>query len=147
MNYYEKADNLLVGLSRHIGLKEPQHLDKYGETWLVSEGKKFLFRLNEIQRELTVSAYIAPLSGENTKKLVLRELLSSNFFWANTGGGVLGLDNTSGWICLSNTYKLDSTAENAFNSSFLRILGLVKYWRNLMLYLDVDGDTASSMQA
>lgn len=114
MKYTESINQLLESLSQKTGGDKLILNEKNAAfTWL--SGMLFSFILSEededTPRELFCIVHISPFPDSTNETLhpLLLQLLQDNNAWSNTGGGILGVDDDTGFLCLS--LRLDPLQE------------------------------------
>jgi hypothetical protein len=131
MDIRAHANTLLAALCEYRGA-EAIALDKEDKAGLDMDGRLFVFAYSEELEELLSLAYIAPLPDNAQRGELLRELLRGNYAWAGTDGGILGLDESSGWICLSKRYRPEQLEPGEFLAKIAVQAGLVDHWRKTL---------------
>lgn len=101
---------------------------------LLLEGVPFDLLLSEESAELLSIARIAPLPDEDAQRReALDELMRGNYAWGGTGGGVLGLDDESGLVCLCGRFFLPTGTPLEFRETLARQAALAAYWKKRLL--------------
>lgn len=131
MDIRTQANILLQALCEYRGVEQIA-LDNEDRAELDIDDRLFVFAYSEEVEELLSLAYIAPLPKDERRGELLRELLRGSYAWAGTGGGILGLDAESGWVCLSKRYQPQWEEPVAFLAKIATQAGLVDHWREVL---------------
>jgi hypothetical protein len=126
-----RANTLLQALCEYRGVETVTLADEV-KVDMDIDGRLFVFAYSEETEELLSLAYIAPLPQNARKGELLRELLRGSYAWAGTDGGILGLDQENGWVCLSRRYRPERLEPGEFLAKTANQAGLVDYWRKAL---------------
>jgi hypothetical protein len=92
---------------------------------------QLIFALSEETEELLAVARLSPLPTDGApRENLARELMQGNFSWGGTAGGILGLEEESGCVCLSCRYALDRETGVSFVEKMKRQYVLAEYWNS-----------------
>ncbi|KAA1279962.1 MULTISPECIES: CesT family type III secretion system chaperone [Citrobacter] len=144
MKYINSINMLLSDLGKYIDCKDLT-LNNNGSTFVFLSDMLFSFILSDedenYQRELICIIHIAPLPKRNDEisRNLLIQLLQGNHAWSNTGGGILGFDDQTGFICLSlRLNPLQQTTE-IFSAKIARLYQIASEYKSR---LAVENSTA-----
>jgi hypothetical protein len=94
------------------------------------------FALSEDTGELVSVARIAPLpEGRKARSEALAALMEGNYAWEGTGGGILGLEEENGFICLSRRYDLSALTPGDFTEQTQRQRSLAGFWLEKLMHV------------
>ncbi|WP_334645526.1 type III secretion system chaperone [Escherichia marmotae] len=145
MMYRERANLLLSELSQYLDDEHPV-LDEsnYAFTWL--SDMLFSFTLveedEEETREILCVVHICPFPycDDGMAYDLLLQLLHDNYAWSNTGGGVLGIDEQTGFVCLCLQVDMFSLEQNEFAGRIACIYRIVQAWRARLMNVQPGGE-------
>lgn len=125
----EQANSLLRALAEHLGGADALELDETDAVRLSLGGFLFVLAYSRECEELISVAYIAPLPRDERRPALIRQIMEGNYAWAGTGGGILGLDEDSGYLCLSRRHVPGSGNASDFIRAVAGQYTLCGYWR------------------
>lgn len=138
MTFTERTQALLQTLSEQTGGKGVVYNDgNVAHIWL--SGMLFVFVAGDADEEgredLMCIVYIAALPDHNdeTLHMLLLRLLQSNHAWNNTGGGILGLDAETGFVCLSLLLDPQTETGEGFLAKIACIYQISLEWRSQLI--------------
>ncbi|EEA7255027.1 type III secretion system chaperone [Salmonella enterica subsp. enterica] len=145
MMYTERANLLLSELSQYLDGEHPA-LDEsnYALTWL--SDMLFSFSLagedEEEKREILCVVHICPFPycDDGTAYDLLLRLLHDNYAWSNTGGGVLGIDEQTGFVCLCLQVDMFSLEQNEFAGRIACIYRIAQAWKARLMNVQSGGE-------
>lgn len=140
MDNKEYIQNLLGSLAKQLDSPESAHINEQGDALVDLDGRQYMIRLSNDAHDVLISAPVSPLPEGKCKATVLRELLASNYSWGASGGGILNVDNQKGWVFLIRKFALTDINENTFANNFGIMRCHIKYWDNLIHYLEDSAD-------
>jgi hypothetical protein len=129
MDLRTKANELLAVLAKQFGVSSLS-LDQLTDDALLEIGPVPIhFALSQDTAEIVSTAHIAPLpDGRRARSEALVAIMEGNYAWGGTGGGVLGLEEESGFICLSRRYELCVLTPGDFTEQTQRQRRLAGFW-------------------
>jgi hypothetical protein len=131
MDIRAHTNTLLQALCEYRGVRTVT-LDAEDRAELDIGGRLFVFAYIDEMEELLSLAYIAPLPQDARRGELVSELLRGCYAWAGTGGGALGLDEESDWVCLSKRYHPEQEEPNTFLDKVAIQAGLVDHWQKTL---------------
>jgi hypothetical protein len=129
MDLRTKANELLAVLAKNVGLGFLS-LNKITDEAVLEIGPVPIhFVLSEETGELVSIARITSLPEERrARSEALVSLMEANYAWSGTGGGILGLEEESGFICLSQRYNLSAMRPTVFEEQIERQRSLAAFF-------------------
>lgn len=124
----EQANALLRALAEHLDA-DTLELDETDAVRLSLGGFLFVLAYNRECEELISCAYIAPLPRDARRPALIREIMEGSYAWAGTAGGILGLDEESGYLCLSRRHVPGGVNAADFIRALAGQYALCRYWR------------------
>lgn len=132
MDLREHVHQLLGLVSETLGLAGggTLALDQHNECILaLSEDLLFIFYLEESTQMLLINIPVAPLPPAPAREEVLMELMGANYCWSRTEGGTFGLDQDTGFICLSYPVELPLEPRDLIKTIIEKLANVVGHWR------------------
>ncbi|EIC3513040.1 type III secretion system chaperone [Salmonella enterica] len=134
MMYTERANLLLSELSQYLDGEYPV-LDESNYAFIWLSDMLFSFTLagedEGEKRDILCVAHICPFPycDDGTAYDLLLRLLHDNHAWSNTGGGVLGIDEQTGFVCLCLQVDMFSLEQNEFAGRIACIYRIAQAWK------------------
>jgi hypothetical protein len=129
MDLRAKANELLAALAERLDAGSLS-LDGQADAAVLDVGPvPILFALSDDTDELVSVARIAPLPEQGkARSEALKALMEGNYAWGGTGGGILGQEEESGFICLSRRHDLTTAMPSDFTEEMQRQRSLACFW-------------------
>ncbi|HSJ04500.1 MAG TPA: type III secretion system chaperone [Verrucomicrobium sp.] len=132
MDIRDHVNQLLTTVSEALGLTggSAYKLDAGDECILALETNLLLmFYLEESTSSLIINLPVAPLPDGSERVEVLMELMGANYCWSRTEGGTFGLDERTGFLCLSYLVALPIEPVEQIKGIVENLVDVVAHWR------------------
>lgn len=132
MDLPSHVNGLLESVADHLGLSGGKglSLDKNNECILALEPNLLvMFYLEERTGDMIVNLPVAPLPAGPEREEILMELLGANYCWARTEGATFGLDQGTGFLCLTYLVALPLDPVGQIKTILEKLLDVVAHWR------------------
>lgn len=129
MELREHANQMLASAAAVLKL-EKLELDQRDECIVTFDERiVVIFSLDtDSLNGLVINAVLGTLPEGSGKAELMYELLTGNYCWSLTEGGVLGIDKTTGVIALSYLVELPMETPGQFPDVCAKLLNVADYW-------------------
>ena len=130
MDIREQANQLLALATAPLKL-ERLELDERDECIVTFDGRIVtVFTLDSHDLNgLVINLVLGALPPGEVQGEVMRELLTGNYCWGRTEGGVIGIEDATGLICLTYLVELPMAHPEQFPDVCAKLLNVADYWQ------------------